>query len=354
LTEKPLCSARAWVALALIGVGLLGASACTDERSYVVVTVRAAEGEFTDVAQLLVRVWNGPDQDLLYYPRTLTGKYRFTGTETIDFSISLSTSRSGSIRVGVQPLDSGGRSLGYGQQERPIDPGHTLRMTVDVSHGAQPPPEDGSDAGVRPDGLGDSRSTCEPTSPTTCGAGRTCWVGCFSTEGVAQCTTAGARKPGEACTTTADCQPGTQCLSFGCGSVCVRHCRTDGECSGGRCNRGIPCGSRDTGYRFCSQPCDPRGDGIGGCAAGLACRLSSGDLVSCECPGPGRAEDGSPCTQLADCRPGLVCVGTGAGGTATVCRPVCKLADNDCAAGRTCSQLRNPDFTVWGACLPAP
>ena len=65
------------------------------------------------------------------------------------------------------------------------------------------------------------------------------------------------------------------------------------------------------------------------------------------------AEEGTDCTSCADCKPGLVCVGMGRRGHGAVCRPVCKLSENDCAAGRTCSQLRNPDFTVWGACLPA-
>lgn len=327
---------------------------CAREKSYVVVTVRAAQGEFVDVAQLLVRVWNGPERrDRLFYPPDLVGKYRITTTETIDFSISFSTSLSGTIRVGVQPLDRDARSLGYGEAEQPIDPRHTVRVTVSVVPGAQPPPEDVNDGGVRPDSLGDSRSVCEPTSPGTCGGGRTCFVGCFGSEGAALCTMGGTRKAGEGCTTNADCEPGTQCLGFGCGSMCARHCRGDADCAGGRCNRALPCMGQATGFQTCSQTCDPRGNARTGCAPELACLFFAGDLVTCECPGSGRtAEEGAACTGVADCRPGLICVGASAGSTARVCRPVCKLSDGDCPAGRTCAPLRNPDFTVWGACIP--
>ena len=160
--------------------GILGLAGCAEERSYAVITVRTTEGELTNIAQFLVRVWNGPDRrDRLFYPRGLTGRYRITSTETVDFSVSFSTSLSGTLRVGVQPLDVDARSLGYGELERPIDPGHTIRLTVSVTRGAPAPPDDDRDAGARPDGLGDSRSVCDPTGPATCGAGRTCNVGCF-------------------------------------------------------------------------------------------------------------------------------------------------------------------------------
>jgi hypothetical protein len=338
-----------------ITAGVLGLAGCLKEKSYAVVTVRTTEGELAGIAQFLVRVWNGPDRrDRLVYPPAVgTGRYRISSTESIDFSVSFSTSLSGTIRIGVQPLDAQSRSLGYGELERPIDPGHSIQMTVAVVRGAMPPPDDAGDAGARPDVLGDSRSVCEPTSPGTCGTGRTCYVGCFGAEAAALCTAAGARTAGENCTTNADCEPGAQCLGLGCGSICVRHCKGDGDCGAGRCSRTIPCGTQPSSFRFCSQACDPRGGVASGCASGLGCFFFAGDVVTCDCPGPKRmAEEGTNCNELADCKPGLVCVGMGAAGTAAVCRPVCKLADNDCAVGRTCMPLRNPDFTVWGACLP--
>jgi hypothetical protein len=335
--------------------GVLGLAGCSEEKSYAVVTVRTTEGELAGIAQFLVRVWNGPDRRdrLVYPPAPGPGRYRITSTESIDFSVSFSTSLSGTIRIGVQPLDAQARSLGYGELERPIDPGHSIQMTVAVVRGAMPPPDDVGDAGARPDVLGDSRSVCEPTSPGTCATGRTCYVGCFGMEAAALCTAAGARTAGESCTSNADCEPGAQCLGLGCGSICVRHCKGDGECGVGRCNRTIPCGTQPSSFRFCSQACDPRGGVASGCATGLGCFLFGGDVVTCDCPGPKRlAEEGTNCNEPADCKPGLVCVGMGAAGTAAVCRPICKLADNDCAVGRTCTLLRNPDFTVWGACLP--
>jgi hypothetical protein len=334
---------------------ILGLAGCAEERSYAVITVRTTEGELTNIGQFLVRVWNGPDRrDRLFYPRGLTGRFRITSTESIDFSVSFSTSLSGTLRVGVQPLDVDARSLGYGELERPIDPGHTIRLTIPVVRGAPAPPDDDRDAGARPDGLGDSRSVCEPTSPATCGAGRTCYVGCFGSEAAALCTAGGARKAGDSCANNSECEPGTQCLGLGCSSVCVRHCRSDGDCGGGRCNRPIPCTAQPSGFRFCSQVCDPRASAASGCATGQGCFFFAGDVVTCDCPGQGRlAEEGTNCNALADCKPGLICVGMGATGTAAVCRPVCKLSENDCAAGRTCMPLRNPDFTVWGACIPS-
>jgi hypothetical protein len=351
LTDRARRRPRAWV-LALAALAVAG---CAKEKSYVAVTVRTSEGELANIAQFLVRVWNGPDRtDRLFYPPDLTGKYRITTTESIDFSISFSTGLSGPIRVGVQPLDAQARSLGYGELERPIDPGHVVRMTVAVVRGAAAPPEDERDAGVRPDGAGDSRSVCEPTVAASCGGARACTVGCFGVEAAALCTAGGARKAGEACTTSADCEPGTQCLGLGCGSFCVRHCRGEADCGGGRCSRAIPCGGQPSSFQFCSPACDPRPGATSGCASGLGCFFFAGDLVTCDCPGPRRmADEGTNCNDLADCKPGLICVGTGAGGTAPVCRPVCKLSDGDCAAGRTCMPLRNPDFSVWGACLPA-
>jgi hypothetical protein len=38
---------------------------------------------------------------------------------------------------------------------------------------------------------------------------------------------------------------------------------------------------------------------------------------------------------------------------AKVCRPICRLdTTGECAAGRSCKKLMNPDYKIWGACLP--
>jgi hypothetical protein len=327
---------------ALFGAVLV--AGCSGGKSYALVTVRAASGEFTNVAQFGVYLTNGPSRkDTLYYPRSPGGPYRVSATDTVDFSVSFSSSYLGELTVGVAPLNISGDPLGYGEATRNIDPGGTLQMDVVVQRDALPP-EPVGDGGLPP-------PACEPTNPGTCGAANTCYVRCFGGTGVGTCTPSGQGQPGHPCNSNLDCAAGSQCFQFGCGKICMQFCKDDGVCGEGRCKVGVPCGSRTTVHQACTVPCDPRGDGTVGCGGGLRCYLLDDEVPSCDCRGADRG-DGEACQAVRDCQPGHVCVEME--NAARVCRPLCRLADGDgpCGQGRICARLVRPEYQTWGACLP--
>jgi hypothetical protein len=328
----------------VLGVALLLTAGCSGGKSFAVVKVRSATGDFPSIAQFLVFVTNEPSRrDTLYYPRSPAGPYRVSTSDTVDFSVSFSSSYLGALKIGVAPRDAQGTSLGYGETEKTIEPGEVMQLEVLVTLNALPPPT-GDDAGAP--------TSCEPTNPAACGVGNTCFVRCEATQSAGACTAAGTGQPGRACTNNRDCAPGSQCFEFACGKICMKFCKADAECGEGRCSTSVPCGNTATSHRVCSQPCDPRGEGTTGCESGLRCFLFDGENAACDCPGANRG-DGEACQGVRDCRPGFVCVEME--GAIRVCRPLCKLADmGPCAAGRTCTQLVMPDYKVYGACLPPP
>ena len=328
---------------------------CMEDKTFAHVTVRAAEGEYEAVRQFVVYVSSNTRREILYYPTRSVTTYSFSQTETIDFSISFSESLVGTLRVGVEPRNPEGEALGYGEAVKMIDPGHVFAVDVTVVRDALPPVS--PDAGARPDApTPDAAPLCQPTAPaSTCAATQTCEVACFGNTPTTRCVSAGMGKPGDACVTSADCERGSQCLQYPCGMpaarVCMKFCSTDADCGGSRCFAEIPCGAANTGFKICSVTCDPRGPATSGCAAGLSCLVFPNEVTACDCAGPRRVGmDGSGCVDAEDCAPGLICVVTDA--EPAVCRPICKLADNDCAAGRTCTRLVTPAYETWGACLP--
>jgi hypothetical protein len=350
---------RADLSLASIVLLALAAS-CSSERSYALVNVRAMEGEFADVSQLVVYVSNGDNRDILYYPKTPIGSYSFSTSEVLDFSVSFKTSYKGLLKIGVEPHSAGGGSLGYGEASRPIDPGHVVKMDVFVIRNALPPETGdggaGDGGGTPPTDGGAPVSMCEPTAAATCGAGKTCYVDCRpGGVGVGMCTASGSKKQGEACTKNEECEPGSQCFQFPCAGdpkprICMHFCKSDNDCNGGRCSREVPCEDKQTGFRVCTQSCDPRGTGVVGCAAGLTCFIFKGEVTSCDCRSSKRVgADGEACTDTEDCQPGLLCVGMGG---SRLCRPICRLGSNQDCSGRTCTKLVDPDYSTWGACVP--
>jgi hypothetical protein len=341
----------------------LAAVACSADRSFALVTVRTSDGELSKVVQLVVDVQNGPHRDQLRYPKTPTASVKIGRTEPVDLSVSFRRSYTGTLKIGVTPLGAGGVPLGYGEIEREIEPGKVMKMDVLVVPGLLPPSpitNGGSDSGAGDGGGaaedGPALSVCEPTDPATCGVAQTCYVSCRGTAGVGVCIAGGAKKPGEACASNTDCEPGSQCFEYPClvggakPKVCMRFCADDDDCGDGRCFIDVPCGAMATGHRICSQSCDPRGAATGGCTAGLHCFIFPGEVPSCDCRDERRVgDDGAVCQDARDCAPGLLCVAMSGG---RVCRPICRLADKDCPAGRTCTKLVEPDYSTWGACLP--
>lgn len=353
--SRALALVRIFVVLGLAGATLAG---CAADKSYAVVTVATAQGEMTGIAQFVVYVTAGTTRSTLYYPQspnTDPAGYRLTPTESIDFSVSYETSFAGLLRIGVEPRDRLSGPLGYGASEKTIDPGHRIDLSVAVVQGALAPP-----VGSEPDGgvpQGDAADDggvtgCNPLSPVAaCGVGKTCTVSC-TTPPVGVCATAGMGKDGDLCTSNRDCEPGSQCFTYGCGRVCRKFCSADAECPAGSCDRTVSCGAQPTSHRFCSQACDPRSSAVATCKGNFRCLLFANEKAACDCADAARVGgDGVACQTTANCMPGLMCVMMGT--PQPVCRPICKLSEGDCAAGRLCTELVEPRYLVWGACVPS-
>jgi hypothetical protein len=351
------------------GAALLAAFAgCSKDKSYALVTVLADSGSFTNVTQLRVLVENDPFEEILFYPKTARAAaeaLEFDTTKAISFSVSFPESHTGTLRVGVAPLDTTGATIGYGMAVAAIDTGEVVKVTVKVVPGATPPPLK-ADGGVGDGGeRTDAAAACEPAAPAgVCGTGKTCYVSCRpppDNSSVGMCFMAGTKPAGQSCAGNEECLPGSQCFKFACSvggqtvRTCLKFCTDDGQCGAGRCTGSVPCGPQPTGHRTCSQACDPVG-ATSGCADGLACFLFSGETPDCDCRNPATqiGVDGSSCTTRADCQPGFLCVTTR--GTNMMiemrCRALCRLnGAATCPMGATCTKLTQPDYSVFGACL---
>jgi hypothetical protein len=326
---------------------------CGSDKSYALVTVLSSGGQFNDVAGLLVDVKNGTFVDsLAYRPKTATA--RFDETTALTFSVGFkSSSHMGPLQVAVTSINAAGAKTGYGVGTAPIAADKVTDITVRVVLGAQPP--GGADGGVPGDAGADGGLLCDPVNPTTCNGG-TCYLSCRENEPPAgMCVMAGTKKPGELCTENFDCVAGSQCFDFNCGTpavkTCLRFCNDDSVCGAGKCATPIPCGKQATGFKACSQPCDPVGEAQQGCATGLKCFIFEGEIPDCDCAAGTHVKDtGMACTDSNECKPGLLCVSMGGNKT---CRPTCRLDSTPatCASGLTCTKLVDPDYKTFGACL---
>ena len=197
-------------------------------------------------------------------------------------------------------------------------------------------------------------TVCTPATASGCSANQACVLSCLSSgDPATMCVAAGAKQPGDVCTSNSDCAQGSQCYNRGCGvSVCRRYCTANAQCpTGGSCANDVSCpNAPKTGAKLCSQPCDPRGTAQTGCATGLRCFVLPGEVPDCECPAAQRTGvDGTTCVNTGDCGPGLICITKGT----SVCRPICRLDQpTTCQQGRTCQRLTNPDHLIFGACAP--
>jgi hypothetical protein len=333
------------MATALMGLG------CASDKSFALVSVLSAAGQFTDVAQLQVAVVNGGYQDFLTYPAMRMGTYRFDETQPLTFSVGFrSTFHSGLLQVTVTTVDAAGTPTGHGTGMAEISAENVTAVTVRVTRGA--PAVDGGADAARDAGAADLPPACDPAAAATaCGAGKTCIAGCRANgTSAAMCVMAGNKAPGAACAD--DCVQGAECARYPCAGAevraCLRLCTDDAECGEGRCNLPVPCAPPDS-YRWCSQPCNPVGAATGGCAPGLRCFLYAGEIPDCNCPGDRTGVDGTPCVDSDSCQAGFFCVRTGTDGT---CRPLCRLDAPSCEGARTCMQLFNPNYQTYGACLP--
>ena len=324
--------------LAFLVLLLATATACSDDKSYVVVLVSSSP-PIANVAQLRVKMTSGSWSEQLLYPdtpRAATALLQLDSVKPVTFSVSLRTSFKDDVALEVQPLDTGGAALGAGiSSPQPLNLGQVTYATVLVS-----PP-------------------CDPMAPATiCDAGKTCALVCdLYSQPQMLCHAAGQGNPGDPCADTTDCALGSECFDFTTPTcpaqpvkTCRKFCNNAADCGlGSFCMTGVSCGQTSTSLHLCSRPCDPTGDATGGCAAGLLCFIYSGEITDCACLDQSRVGAvGVSCATDADCQPGLMCVDRGGQRN---CQTICQLSSPSCPTGKTCTRLTNPDYQVFGACL---
>jgi hypothetical protein len=324
-------------ALILISALAVG---CTEDKSFAVVSVLSGSRAIPNVAQLRVTVTNGLyHQELLYpeQPRAATAVMQLDATKPVTFSVSFRPMFKGDVVFEVEALDPTLASLGSGTSApQPLSVGQITYATVRVA------------------------PSCDPMTPaTTCGANQTCAVVCDSqSRPQTLCYASGVMRAGESCTDLTDCMPGTECSDFKeCSTAaqpvktCRQFCQSDADCgAGSACNTVISCDTTSTQTRICSRPCNPTSPATEGCASGLFCFIYGNEITDCACRGGGRTGVvGDPCTTDENCQPGLMCVNRG--GATGNCQTICQLATPTCPTGTTCTQLTNPVYKVFGACL---
>jgi len=176
---------------------------------------------------------------------------------------------------------------------------------------------------------------CDPVRQTGCATGQRCTI---SRTGAPTCTTSVGTTPiGFPCVIDGDCGRRAFCATIGGSQVCRNLCRTDTDCSGGRC--AIPIDGTTT-FRVCTRTCDPVSGS--GCMAGDGCVLfdtgTSAEVT--DCLPEGLSTRGTSCSGPDGCRAVLSCV-------ASTCREVC-TAGGACSSG-TCSRVTG--WTRYGACI---
>lgn len=336
---------------------LLGACA---RDSFAVVSVTTYAGTLDGVAQLRVYVTSASGQDVLLYPKQPAKPLHLDTAKALTLSVEFASSADRPATFEVEALAGDGSVLGYGTTGAAVGGSDVVPVAVRIVAGAVRPatPAPGSTAD------GGSQLACTPAqAQTACGADRTCALLCAQDQAaVAMCYLAGLGEPGDACTTSNDCAPNSQCFTFaadGCSvTSCLRFCVRDADCgqSDAYCNVPIPCGGTSAVAMACSHPCDPTLASGGGCAAGLACFVYAGQTTDCACPGQGGV--GASCSQNSGCSGEAGCAGCAAGlscvlptGASTgACRPMCKLAAPACPAGTSCHAFGSSSAQSYGYC----
>ena len=245
------------------------AAACSEDKSFVVVSVLSTIHPLTDVAQLRVNVSDGSNREQVLYPekqRAATALLRLDATTPVTFSMSFRAIFKDAVTFDVEAIDVAGASLGRGTSAaQPLSVGQVTSAIVDLA------------------------PTCDPRAPATCGASYTCALVCDQDSRPEMlCFSAGAGKPGEPCNGITDCVPGSACFEFkDCSTAalpiktCRQFCNSDLDCGGGSsCNTSVSCPTTSTSLRICSRPCDS----TRGCAPGLGCFIDPSGIADCACP----------------------------------------------------------------------
>lgn len=154
-----------------------------------------------------------------------------------------------------------------------------------------------------------------------------------------------------ACTGVEQCPARSGCFLGSCHPLCNddTDCSEESECLPGyNTTSGEP-----TGAAYCSRDCDPSEaqaprEGFEACGAGLSCRFIAGNDNSLRtCAEPGPREQGTACTDSAQCVQGLACVDG-------LCLAFCALDASACGGGMFCRELPRRAEHNLGYCCEAP
>ena len=247
------------------------AAACSEDKSFVVVSVLSPIHPIANVAQLRVKVTDGQHSEQLLYPETPlapTALLRLDPTTPVTFSVSFRAVFKDDVTFDVEALDGAPTPapLGRGTSAaQPLRVGQVTSARVELA------------------------PTCDPVAPASCGANYTCALVCDQdSRPETLCYSAGNKEPGESCTDITECAPGSACFEYkACSTAaspvktCRRFCNTDTDCgTGSFCNTSVSCDTTSASLRICSRPCSPSA----GCAPGLGCFTYAAGITDCACP----------------------------------------------------------------------
>jgi hypothetical protein len=255
-------------ALAVLLLAL--AAACSEDKSFVVVSVLSPIHPIANVAQLRVNVTDGQYSEQLLYPETpraATDLLQLDPNTPVTFSVSFRATFKADVTFDVEALDRTPAPLGRGTSAaQSLRVGQVTSAIVDVV------------------------PTCNAMDPAlTCGPGYTCALVCDQdSRQETLCYAAGQKEPGEACTDIADCVPGSACFEYtSCSTAtqpvktCRQFCNSDLDCGAlSFCNTSVSCDNTSASLRICSRPCTS----TAGCAVGLGCFTYAGGITDCACP----------------------------------------------------------------------
>lgn len=259
---------------ALAALLLALAASCSEDKSFVVVSVLSPIHPIANVAQLRVKVTDGQYSEQLLYPETpraATALLRLDPTTPVTFSVSFRAVFKDDVTFDVEALDGA-------PTPAPLGSGTSAAQSLTV----------GQVTSVRVD----VAPTCDPVAPATCGANYTCALVCDQdSRQETLCYSAGQKEPGEACTDITDCVPGSACFEYtSCSTAtqpvktCRQFCNSDLDCGAlSFCNTSVSCDNTSASLRICSRPCTP----TAGCAVGLGCFTYAGGITDCACPDGG-------------------------------------------------------------------
>lgn len=167
---------------------------------------------------------------------------------------------------------------------------------------------------------------CDTFSQCGCAPSQNCDVA--GPSGFTSCFPAGPKSAYQTCGTQTDCGTGTSCVSY----ACKPFCHVDADCAQpkARCVQ-VYMGTPVPGWKSCTAGCD-LANPSGVCGAGSTCVVVLPDISDCvggagSGVGPGTCVPGN---DLA-CAPGYGCRADG------TCAKWCRVGQNDCPAGSSCS-----------------